>query len=104
MEKIGLAVTPAKLYSGPVTNRADKLVHELFSAYVGDPSVRVSLQSLVRDRLHQMRLTQAGITVNKKWVVHLSWGLAHCQCGGSSQLVGFSDDKKVKCVAFAQRE
>jgi hypothetical protein len=39
------------------------------------------------DCLHEMSLSQAGISVDEEWVVNLSRGLAYRVGGGSSQLI-----------------
>src|SRR6267378_3534393 len=50
-----------------------------------------------------MGLSKPGVSVDKKWIVNLARGLAHCMSGGSSELVRFPDDEKVKGVTLAER-
>jgi hypothetical protein len=53
--------------------------------------------------VHQVRLAEAGVTVDEQRIEGLSWRLGHGQGGGMGQLVVGADDEVFEGVAGIER-
>ena len=100
-QEIGFAKAPTELVSRAILNGSDELVRELLRADEGDPSIGFPSEQLVRDRLHEVGLTDACIPVDEQRVVNPSRRLSHGMGGRSGELVRLADNEVSKGVAFA---
>ena len=98
-----VAIATAELGHRPRVNRFDHVVDELLGAEVLQPRLRMFFEDRVRDRLHQMRLTESRRAVNEERVVRLPGRFADGMGGSGGQLVRFSDDERLKRIAFVER-
>ena len=60
------------------------------------------LPDVVRDRLQEVRLPEAGVAVDEQWVVRLCRRLRHGQRGRVREPVGRADDEEVERVLAIQ--
>src|SRR5439155_865619 len=87
----------------PRLNAFDDLVDELLGADVEDARLGSTLQHGVRDRLHQVRLAQAGRAVDEERVVRFARRLDDGVGRGRGELVRLADDERVEAVALIER-
>ena len=80
---------------------ADELVGELLGADERDAGFRLSLDDLMGDRLHQVRLAESGVAVDEERVVDLPGRLGDGVGGGGGELVRLADDEVVERVSIA---
>ena len=81
-----------------VAEAVDEVVHERLRGDVADRHVRVVLADVVRDRVQQVRLSEARVAVDEEWVVGLRRRLGHCQRGGVGEPVRRADHEGVEGV------
>jgi len=98
-----VAVAPPELRHRPRVNRLDHLVDELLGAEILEPHLGVLLQHRVGDRLHQVRLAEAGRAVDEQRVVGLSRRFGDGVSRGGGELVRFADDERLEGVALVER-
>src|SRR2546421_4553091 len=98
-----VAVATPKLGHGARVNRLNDLVDELLGPEVVDPRPRVLRQHGVGDRLHEVRLAEAGGAVDEKRVVGLAGRLRDGVRGCRGQLVRLADDEGLERVALIER-
>ena len=96
-------VLPAELRHVPPVDALDDLVDELLGAHIGDPGLGLAGDHGVGDGLHQVRLAEAGGTVDEERVVRLPGRLGHGMCGCGGQFVGLADDERLEQVPLVER-
>ena len=100
-EEVGFAKAAAEIGGGSVLDGGDELVGELLGADERDAGFGLSLDDLVGDGLHEVRLAESGVAVDEERVVDLAGRLGDGVCGGGGELVRLSDDEVVERVSIA---
>src|SRR5436305_9390272 len=81
-EQIGLAITLPEFDQIVVLNRVDEFVDEKLARKINHLGVFLFRQSILADRLHQMRFAKTDTAINKKRIVSAGRGLRDGQTGG----------------------
>ena len=102
-QHVDVPVALAEFREGILLERLDELVGEFFRRKVGDPRVGVGAENGVSDGVHQVGLTEPGVTVEEQGVVGLGGGLRDGEGCGMSHLVIGPDDKGFEGVAGIER-
>src|SRR5207237_1638351 len=92
------AVAFTKLDQIIVLNRVDEFVDEQLARKINHLGVFFSRQSILPDRLHQVRFTETDPAVNKKRIVRSCRRLCDRQTRRVRDFVVWSDDERFKCV------
>ena len=81
-----------------VAERVDEVVHEGLARHVADGELRGVLAHVLRDRLQEVGLAEAGAAVDEERVVRLRRRLGDGERGGVGEAVGRADDEGVEGV------
>ena len=79
-----------------VLERADHVGDEVLGMQVDDARRRVLAAQLIADRVHQVRLAEAGAAVDEQRVVGLAGVLRDLLAGGACKLVRLAGDEAVE--------
>src|SRR6185437_837880 len=101
-EQIHFAEAPTEIRRGAFLDGSDELVGELLGAHEQHACAWCPIHDLVRDRLHEVRLAEPGVTVNEEGVVDLARRGGNGLCGRRGKLVRLADDEILKRVARAE--
>ena len=98
-----LAVAPLEGVHALVLDGRDELVREGLAGHVARSHARRVHEHVVRDRLQQVRLAEAGVAVDHERVVGLARRLGDGQGGRVGEAVGAADHERAERVLGAQR-
>ncbi len=97
-QDIDAAILVAEINRFIVADGIDQFIGKLLRRGIHDLELRIMLQGVMPDSVHQMCFSQPNASINEKRVVSLGNRLGHGQRGGVSETVAVSNHKCFKNI------
>ena len=101
-EEVGLAIASPEVVHRTLADGRDDVVGELLGGDIGDAGRGGAPDDVLGDRLHEMRLAEAGGTVEEERVIGLPGRLRDGGGGGGGEIVGLSDDEGIEGISVVE--